>query len=54
MCIRDRRRVLAQLEQQQALELLLERMKKTQSNTEFLMTVAKSTPSVPRGSANGE
>ncbi|CAM4010454.1 transcription termination factor Rho [Helcobacillus massiliensis] len=48
------RRVLAQLEQQQALELLLERMKKTQSNTEFLMTVAKSTPSVPRGSANGE
>ena len=42
------RRVLSQLEQQQAVELLLERMKKTQSNSEFLMAVSKSTPSVPR------
>ncbi|HIY24746.1 MAG TPA: transcription termination factor Rho, partial [Candidatus Brachybacterium merdigallinarum] len=40
------RRVLGALEQQQALELLMERIKKTQSNTEFLMTVQKNTPSV--------
>ena len=40
------RRVLGSLEQQQALELLMERVKKTQSNTEFLMTVQKNTPSV--------
>jgi transcription termination factor Rho len=40
------RRVLGALDQQQALELLLERVKKTQSNTEFLMTVSKNTPSV--------
>ncbi|WP_193104101.1 transcription termination factor Rho [Brachybacterium sp. FME24] len=40
------RRVLGSLEQQQALELLMERIKKTQSNTEFLMTVQKNTPSV--------
>ncbi|MBV7412248.1 transcription termination factor Rho [Dermabacteraceae bacterium TAE3-ERU27] len=45
------RRVLSSLEQQQALELLLERIKKTQSNTEFLMTVQKTTP-VPRGAGN--
>ena len=38
------RRVLGSLEQQQALELLMERTKKTQSNTEFLMTVQKNTP----------
>ena len=46
------RRVLGALEQQQALELLLERVKKTQSNTEFLMTVQKNTPSV--GARSGE
>jgi transcription termination factor Rho len=40
------RRVLGALEQQQALDLLMERVKKTQSNTEFLMTVSKNTPSV--------
>lgn len=40
------RRVLGSLEQQQALELLLERVKKTHSNSEFLMTVQKNTPSV--------
>ncbi|WP_341855678.1 transcription termination factor Rho [Brachybacterium sp. GPGPB12] len=46
------RRVLGALEQQQALELLLERVKKTQSNTEFLMTVQKNTPSV--GARSGD
>ncbi|MDO5645403.1 MAG: transcription termination factor Rho [Dermabacter sp.] len=46
------RRVLSQLEQQQAIELLLERMKKTQSNSEFLLAVSKSTPSVPRQQAS--
>ncbi|MGP9539432.1 transcription termination factor Rho [Brachybacterium sp. AOP43-C2-M15] len=40
------RRVLGSLEQQQALEMLMERVKKTQSNPEFLMTVQKNTPSV--------
>ena len=38
------RKVLAGLDGQQALELLLERMKKTHSNIEFLMQVAKTTP----------
>jgi transcription termination factor Rho len=38
------RRVLSGLEGQQALELLLERLKKTQSNIEFLMQVQKTTP----------
>jgi len=38
------RRVLGTLEQQQAIELLLERIKKTQSNTEFLLSVQKNTP----------
>ena len=37
------RRVLHALEQQQALELLLEKMKGTKSNTEFLMQVQKTT-----------
>ncbi len=46
------RRVLAQLEQQQAIELLLERMRKTQSNSEFLMNVSKTTPGVPRGTSS--
>jgi transcription termination factor Rho len=40
------RRVLGALEPQQAIDVLLERLKKTQSNAEFLMTVAKNTPSV--------
>jgi transcription termination factor Rho len=39
------RRVLSGLDGQQALELLLERLKKTQSNIEFLMQVQKTTPS---------
>jgi transcription termination factor Rho len=38
------RRVLSSLEGQQALELLLERLRKTQSNIEFLMRVQKTTP----------
>ncbi|HET6153390.1 MAG TPA: transcription termination factor Rho, partial [Marmoricola sp.] len=38
------RRVLSALDGQQALELLLERLKKSQNNLEFLMQVQKSTP----------
>jgi transcription termination factor Rho len=38
------RRVLSGLESQQALELLLGRLKKTQTNIEFLMQVQKTTP----------
>ncbi len=40
------RRVLAALDGQQALELLLERLKKSHSNVEFLMQVQKTTPAV--------
>jgi transcription termination factor Rho len=43
------RRVLSGLDGQQALELLLERLKKTQSNVEFLMQVQKSTPTAGNG-----
>ncbi len=39
------RRLLAALDGQQALELLLERLKKSQTNIEFLMQVQKTTPS---------
>jgi transcription termination factor Rho len=39
------RRVLSGLDGQQALELLLERLRKTQNNYEFLMQVQKTTPS---------
>ena len=42
------RRALAGLEQQQALELVLSRLKETSSNVEFLMQVQKSMP-VPTG-----
>ena len=42
------RRALAGLEQQQALELVLSRLKETSSNVEFLMQVQKSMP-VPQG-----
>ena len=38
------RRVLSGLDSQQALELLLERLKKSSSNIEFLMQVQKTTP----------
>jgi transcription termination factor Rho len=40
------RRVLANLDGQQSLELLLERLKKSQTNIEFLMQVQKTTPTV--------
>ena len=40
------RRVLTALDSQQALELLLDKMKSTKSNTEFLMQVQKTTPVV--------
>ena len=38
------RRVLSALDGQQALELLLEKLKSTKSNIEFLMQVQKTTP----------
>ena len=38
------RRVLHALDQQQAIELLLDKMKQTKSNAEFLMQIAKTTP----------
>ena len=38
--------MLSSLDGQQALELLLERLKKSQTNIEFLMQVQKSTPTV--------
>ena len=38
------RRVLSALEQQQALELLIDKLKQTRSNAEFLMQVQKTTP----------
>ncbi|MCL2653527.1 MAG: transcription termination factor Rho [Propionibacteriaceae bacterium] len=38
------RRVLAGLEDQQALEMLLNRMRKTQNNSEFLVVISKTTP----------
>jgi transcription termination factor Rho len=38
------RRVLHSLEQQQAIDLLLDRLKKTRTNLEFLMQIAKTTP----------
>ncbi|MDI5968273.1 transcription termination factor Rho [Streptomyces sp. SL13] len=38
------RRVLHALDQQQAIELLLDKMKQTKSNGEFLMQIAKTTP----------
>jgi transcription termination factor Rho len=44
------RRVLSGLDGQQALELLLERLKKSQTNIEFLMQVQKTTP----GAISGE
>jgi transcription termination factor Rho len=38
------RRVLHALDSQQAMELLLDKLKHTKSNAEFLMQIAKSTP----------
>lgn len=44
------RRVLSALDPQQAIELLLDRLKKTKSNAEFMLTVQKTTPA---GGGNG-
>jgi len=41
------RRVMSALDQQQAIELLLSRLRDTRSNVEFLLQVQKTTPSVP-------
>ncbi len=38
------RRVLSGLDGSQALEMLLSKLRKTQTNTEFLFTIAKTTP----------
>jgi transcription termination factor Rho len=38
------RKVLHALDSQQALDLLLDRFKKTRTNIEFLMQIAQSTP----------
>nr|WP_246233131.1 transcription termination factor Rho [Nakamurella aerolata] len=42
------RRVLSALDTQQGIELVLERLRKTRSNIEFLMQVAKNTPGTER------
>ena len=47
------RRVLHALDTQQALELLLDRMKKTQSNAEFLMQVQQTMPMPGNGRRQG-
>lgn len=44
------RRVLHALDQQQAIELLLDKMKQTKSNGEFLLQIQKTTP----GAANND
>ncbi|MFF0062128.1 transcription termination factor Rho [Streptomyces sp. NPDC005279] len=43
------RRVLHALDQQQAIELLLDKMKQTKSNAEFLLQIQKTTPSAGNG-----
>ncbi len=43
------RRVLHALDQQQAIELLLDKMKQTKSNAEFLMQIQKTTPTPGNG-----
>ncbi|MBD0424220.1 transcription termination factor Rho [Streptomyces sp. TRM S81-3] len=43
------RRVLHALDQQQAIELLLDKMKQTKSNVEFLMQIQKTTPAPANG-----
>jgi transcription termination factor Rho len=47
------RRVLSGLDSQQALELLLERLRKSSSNLEFLTQVQKTTPTVDGGRNGG-
>ena len=48
------RRVLTALEQQQALELLMTKLKETKTNVEFLMQVQKTTQSLPETGDSGE
>jgi transcription termination factor Rho len=43
------RRVLHALDSQQALELLLTKLRETKSNLDFLMQVQKTTPEAPNG-----
>ncbi|WP_368499537.1 transcription termination factor Rho [Herbiconiux sp. A18JL235] len=47
------RRALAGVDQQQALEIVLSRLKETSSNVEFLMQVQKSMPTPAGGNGNG-
>jgi transcription termination factor Rho len=46
--------VLAALDDQQAIELLLDRLRKTRTNGDFLMQVQKTTPSPDNGFADEE
>ncbi|KOG63381.1 transcription termination factor Rho [Streptomyces griseoflavus] len=46
------RRVLHALDQQQAIELLLDKMKQTKSNAEFLLQIQKTTPGMGNGNGN--
>nr|WSZ98490.1 transcription termination factor Rho [Streptomyces sp. NBC_00857] len=46
------RRVLHALDQQQAIELLLDKMKQTKSNAEFLLQIQKTTPGAGNGNGN--
>ncbi|MFJ1745010.1 transcription termination factor Rho [Streptomyces sp. NPDC088116] len=46
------RRVLHALDQQQAIELLLDKMKQTKSNAEFLLQIQKTTPGAGSGNGN--
>ncbi|WP_219810424.1 transcription termination factor Rho [Flavimobilis soli] len=48
------RRVLAALDQQQAIELLLGKFKETKSNVEFLLQVQKTTPTGPHDDEAGK
>ena len=48
------RRVLHALDSQQALELLLSKLRETKSNFDFLMQVQKTTPEAPNGFASDE
>ena len=48
------RRVLHALDQQQALELLLSKLRETKTNYEFLLQVQKTTPSVPASSPGSD
>jgi transcription termination factor Rho len=48
------RRVLSALEDQQAIELLLDRLRKTRTNLEFLMQVQKTTPMPENGISSSE